>query len=110
MKNLLLPLLLVLTVCSACGGDDEDQPTPAGGNCTLAFYADGYATELADLTLAAETYLADPTTANCEAYRTTFADFIDFLRAFENCPAVADRAEYRQDLRDAEADLRDLEC
>ena len=66
--------------------------------------------EITAFTNALATYTNDPTTANCNAYKAAFQDYIDALEPFGNCTAwsAQDKADWEEALADAEAEISTL--
>ena len=110
MKNFFFLLLLVFTLCftTACGGDDDDIVTPDA--CALEFYSQEINDELQAFLDAATNYANDASTANCNAYRQAGQDYLDALRAFENCSNIVGLDEYREGVAEAQAELDALSC
>lgn len=111
MKHLfsLFAFLFVLTFFPGCGGSDDEEPeVPVG--CTFLFYTERVAEATDRLNVVVMTYISNPTTANCEAYRTAARTYINELRGFEDCAGIGDTQEFRNDLAQAEADLAELDC
>lgn len=73
-----------------------------------------YTQELADestaLSNAATAYGTDPTSANCEAYRQAFLDYLDEADRLDDCVIGAERDAYRQAVDDARMSLEALAC
>jgi len=91
MKNLLL-LALLLTVClySGCGGDDDGP----GLLCNADAYANDIADEVSDFSDAAIAFTQDPSTANCNAYKSAAQNYLDALKRYDTCAAITGRADY----------------
>ena len=98
--------LFLISLCSffflgiACRATD-----PVG--CSFAVELEDEATELSN---AASAYAQDPTTANCEAYRQAFRNYLDEAEKLDNCVLGADRDAYRQTIDDTQASLDALTC
>ena len=106
-KFILFTLFVGSMMFVSCNNGDDDVG-PCGANWI-------FATQIADeanaLATAASAYGQDPTTANCEAYRQAYQDYLDAARALENCARqVGQLTEYNQALADAQAGLDALQC
>lgn len=67
--------------------------------------------EINDFTQALTAYSQDPTTANCEAYKEAYLDYLDALRDWEDCYIYAySEAEFNQVIDDAEEAVNELDC
>ena len=62
------------------------------------------------LTAAATTYAQDPSSANCEAYRQAYLEFLDEAEKLDNCVIGTERDAYRQAIDSAQAGLDALTC
>lgn len=63
-----------------------------------------------DLSMAQGTYLSDPSTENCEAFKTAYSKYIEEVRSFDECTDELGGQDLDQLIRDAEEGLDDLEC
>lgn len=112
MKNLFFLLLLFLALLTApgCGDDDEN----GGGNepaiCTATVYSEQTSVAFMSFSEAVNAYAADPSTANCEAYRDAANDYLDALARFESCTFLVDNADYQESLREAREEVAGIEC
>lgn len=107
--NRLTPFLTLLifatvTLFFACNNNDDD------GGITPCNWAVELADEAEALSNAATAYANDPTTANCEAYRQAFQDYLDEAEDLNLCVPTTDQAEYQQAIDDAQQSLDDLQC
>lgn len=59
---------------------------------------------------AASIYAEDPSTANCNAYKDAYRDYIDALKPYGDCGSLTgqDRAAWQQSLDEAQANLDSL--
>jgi hypothetical protein len=103
----LLSLLIIaaLVGLSSCKKDENNDPA----YCSTAWASD-VQDELAIVTNAAMTYVQDPTTQNCDAYKAAFQDYIEALEPYENCSlwTVQQKAEWQAVLDEARDDLDTL--
>jgi hypothetical protein len=73
-----------------------------------------WATQLSDetnaLIAAAQTYSTDPTTQNCNAYKTAFQNYLDALQPFTDCTAwtTEQKNELQDAIDEAEAEISTL--
>lgn len=98
----------LVTIFTGCGGNDDEADVPA--NCAFLFYNEQINEALIGLSATTTAYAADPTTANCEAYRTQARAYINALKSFDGCLGIGDTQEYRNELAEAEAELIALSC
>jgi len=111
MKNLffLLALSATLLTTLGCGNDDDgDGITP--DLCALSVYNERVLESLESLQVAVTAYSNDPSTANCEAYRSAAQDYLDTIREFDTCADIISRQEYQESLAEAEMELANLQC
>ncbi|NJK85736.1 MAG: hypothetical protein HC906_06985 [Bacteroidales bacterium] len=110
MKTKLLYLLLVVCLVGigSCNKDkDSDDP---------AYCAGSYLTDLNEeysvMISAALAYTMGPTVENCNTYKTAMQTYLDALRPYGNCAALAgeSRTQWQASIDNAEADLADLDC
>jgi hypothetical protein len=67
--------------------------------------------EINAYTAALTAYTQNPTTANCEAFKDAYLDYLDALRDWEDCYIYAySEAEFNQAIDDAEDAINELEC
>ncbi len=93
--------LVSVVVCSSCKDDD-----PVGCNWSSELQA-----ELTAFNNAATTYGNNPTTANCNAYRTAGLAYLDAASDLQSCAnASGQGTEYAQAIAAAEASLDALVC
>lgn len=61
---------------------------------------------------AAITYSTNPTTANCNSYKTAMQAYIDALKPFSKCTGwtAEDKADFDESLADAEDELANTNC
>lgn len=87
----------------------KDNPGPGG--CAANF---NYAVELQDessaLSAAASAYGNDPSTANCNAFKAAYQDYLDAAEDIRPCVLQADLSAYQAAIDDARDDLDDLTC
>lgn len=93
MKNLrMLTLMLLTGLLFNCGGKDDDATPNNTQDCEARFDK---------LASAAQTFAANPTEANCEAYKKAAEDYVDKA---QSCGARAVDVEAARDA------IRDTDC
>ena len=102
LKNLSIIAFLLLSL-SAISCNQTNNPV----TCSYAVELQDEATALSN---AASAYGQDPTTANCEAYRQAFLDYLDEAEKLDDCVVASERAAYRQAIDDTQASLDALTC
>lgn len=108
-KALCIAALFSVGFIGACNNDDDG----GGGGCGSFSWATEVESEFTALFETALAYGSDPTTANCERYKSAFRDYVDALDGLENCLGVLsaqDRQDYNEALKDAEDELNNLPC
>jgi outer membrane receptor for ferrienterochelin and colicin len=92
---------LFITGCSK----DGDGVAP----CSTAWATDLQG-ELNALVNAGAAYGADPSAANCSAYKSAYQNYIDALKPYGNCATLTgqDRTDWQQALNEAEAEVATL--
>ena len=83
----------------------------SGVSCGSTGWALGIQDEITNLSNAAGAYSTNPTTENCQKYRQAYIDYIDALKGWEKClNTSADRAEWQQQLDEAEQEAQNIQC
>lgn len=110
MKNIFFLLALAASsfFIAGCGSDDDGMTTP--DFCALNTYSERSLEALNAFSAAAGVYGNDPTTANCEAYRSAGQDYLDVLEEYNGCAVIADRQDYREGIAEAQAELDAIVC
>ena len=105
MKSPIFALFICL-ICLAAGTSCKKN---AISNCNSFNISTDLQAELNNLSTAGSAYGNDPTTANCNAYKNAYQNYIDGLRGLESCAkAVGSLAAFQASLDDAEAELATL--
>ena len=86
-----------------CNNNDDD-------GITTCIWTTELQAEAEALSNAASAFGADPTTANCEAYRSAFQDYLNAADDLDGCVPAADRPAYQQAIDEAQAELDALQC
>ena len=98
--------LVCLVGITGCKDDDDDNNVkggPTGPGC-----ANAWATDLQDelnvISVAATNFANDPSTANCNAFKAAYQDYLDALKPYGNCAALSgtQRANWQQAVEQAE--------
>ena len=99
-------LLIGGMTTSGCGKDDKDDPdTCAEG------WQNAYLDEYQKFVDAANMYSTDPTTENCQAYKTALLDYIDAYKKLENCFFNLGQIEaFRANVQQAEQEAEMIQC
>lgn len=98
-------LLLLLTVISFIGiGSCKKDKDP--DICTTN-WAVQISDELESALTKYMTFLSDPSTANCNAYKTSMQAYLNALRQFEGCSewSAVDRQDLAESIDEAEEEL-----
>jgi len=94
MRLLSLLIITTLVVLSSCKKDEKEDPNYCG-----TVWAESVQDELTAVTNAAMTYAQDQTTANCNAYKTAYQNYLNALEPFGKCSAWT--AQQKADLQSA---------
>ncbi len=104
MKNLFT--LLALFACTLFFSCSKEKSCSNNFN----FYAE-LNDELQAVLAAQQTYLNDQTTANCEAFRTAYGNYLSEAKKLKDCAELSGQgAEYLKAIEDAEKSLNDIQC
>lgn len=112
MKQLPTRFLALLFLCAAISlvacNKDDDNADPCGANWN---FNNETQNEL-DLVLAtSQEYSQNPTTVNCNSYVAAYQDYLDAVRALENCARLAGQlTEFNQAIDEAQTALSNIQC
>jgi hypothetical protein len=109
-RSLLFIAILSLAVTTSCSKDnDDDGPEDlCGVNWSPAVELQD---ELNALSAAINAYGLDPTTANCNAYKQAYLDYLNAIKEWEECYIyVGQQQEFLQAVEEAEQEVNDIEC
>lgn len=81
-----------------------------GKSCGTLGWALGVQDELNNLSTTSAAYSQNPTTANCQAYREAYIDYIDALKKWDKCVGASDRGSWQQSLDEAETEAENIQC
>ena len=93
-------VILALLVLFSCGKDDGVTP------CSSAWASD-LQNEITAIGTAVNIYSMDPSTANCNALKAAYQDYIDALKPYGNCTTLSgvSRTEWQNAINEAEENL-----
>lgn len=112
MKTLKILSLIFFVglLATSCGGDDDDNNSNVDCNSAVSITA-SFQAETEAWTNALQAYSNDPSTANCNAYKTAYLEWLNAVRALESCYNEAGLGvEWQQSIDDAEAAINALVC
>ena len=101
---------LCMIVCGAAmlaltTGCSKDNPLNPAGNCFGGMWAQEYADELEAWSNAATAYNENPTASNCTSYKNAAKAYLDVLEDVYKCVPTANRAEIKQGIDEAKAEI-----
>jgi hypothetical protein len=102
------PLLLFAVLFIAACSNDDPAPTP--NNCTSEAFGMAFNEAIMELGDAAAAFGADPTQANCDAWRDAANNYLDVVQGFETCSVVNNTQEYRDALAAARDEVNNFTC
>lgn len=95
----------------SCGDDDDGGGGNiyTGPNC-YSSWANAYSQSIQQMSQAAQNYAMDQTTANCNAYKDAYQQFLNDVKPYQNCGAipVTERQEFIEQIEEAEEEIDDL--
>ncbi len=100
---------LAISACMTFSSCDKDGD---GNNNTCANWAADTQDETNAVTAAAQAYGANPTTANCNAFKDAYQSYIDAMEGHRNCAGLAGqaRADWEAALNAAQTSLNNMSC
>lgn len=109
--------ILIKTLCLftslffvACGGDDDVSDDTADIDCSTSLGV-FVALEFENVNNAALAYTEDPTTANCQEYKSLYTSYIDELAKYSACALDSEnQANYQNTLSEAREGLQSINC
>lgn len=105
-KKIYFVLFLTVAVFGfwTCSKDKSDTCSAAWGT--------ELSNEITAMTNAAQVYAANPTTANCNAYKSAMQDYLDALEPYGNCATLTgtDRVAWQNALDDTQASIDNMDC
>ena len=112
MKTTKANLFLVgcsVALLMAYGCSKENVLNPAG-NCFGGNWAEQYSNELQAWSNAAQAYSENPTAGNCSDYKKAAKSYLDALESVYKCVPTTNRAEIKQAIDEAKADVDKEGC
>ena len=113
LKTNLKHVKLIITICSlafmsltSCSGDDG----PGKAACASGLWIQSVQAELNAWTAAAEAYGSDPTTENCQKYKSTGQDYISALDSVKDCVPSQSLADFEGALDEAKTEINNISC
>ena len=107
-KKIFFSLFLMVAVFGfwTCNKDDDKTDTCSGA------WASELSNEANAMISAAQTYGANPTPANCNAYKQAAQAYLDALEPYGNCAALTgqDRADWQAAFDAAQESVDELDC
>lgn len=101
----------LLVICAIVVGLASFSCRKSAAPCNTFGWSFEAQDEIVRLSEASQAYSNDPSSANCEAYRKAYLDYIDSLRGWERClSSPAERESWQEELDEAERDVMDLQC
>jgi len=95
--------MLTFALFMSCGGSD-------GVSCDINDLNDEIADELAALDATGLAYANDPTTANCEAWKSAGQTYLDAIEGFDSSCDGLSQSQYDQVIQGAQAALAAIPC
>lgn len=79
--------------------------------CSGIAYANELTAELTAVSNASAAYSQDPSTANCNAFKSAYQDYLNGLDKYKNCTfAAQERAAFNEAIAEAQLSLDQLVC
>ena len=110
LKTLFLFSLVCAVGVIGCKDDDDNgSGGPTGKNCANAWATD-LQNELNAISAAVSAYTNDQSTANCNALKAAYLDYVNALKPYGNCATLTgqQRADWEQALQDAEDNVDNI--
>ncbi|MCK0157036.1 hypothetical protein MWU65_07575 [Cellulophaga sp. F20128] len=107
MKVLTIVCITAFVAITACSKNDDSNPV---GDCGDFDWAQKAEKQIYAWSNAASAYSADPTTANCNSYKSAGNNYLNALEDIKNCVPSAGIAEFNQAIQEAKIELAQLEC
>ncbi|SDD65082.1 hypothetical protein SAMN05421636_101311 [Pricia antarctica] len=91
-------------------GCSKDNPLNPNGNCFDGNWAEQYTDELQAWSNAATIYNEEPNQANCNEYKKAAKGYLDALESIYKCVPTTSRAEIKQSINEAKAEVDSEGC
>ena len=105
IKVTLVSCCIAFMTLTSCGANDDDSI--ACGNGT---WVQSVQTELNTWLTATQAYGSDPTSANCQNYKSTGQAYLNALDKIKTCVPVVNLAEFEKALLEAKEALEKTSC
>ena len=93
-------LFFALTSCS------KDSPI----NCFGGSWAQELSSELTDWTTAAQAYSENPTTENCNSYKSSISSYISAIDKLTDCIPTVSQQDFNMAVDEAKEELNEIDC
>jgi len=101
-KKFILPLLVLSFIFISCGKDSV--------TCSNNFSSE-LSDEIEAFTDALTVYTMDNSSANCEAYKDAYIDYLNALKDYSDCGFTGTTlSNYNQLLEEAENEVQQIQC
>lgn len=110
MKTRLFAIGCGVAMIALTIGCSKDNPLNPTGNCFGGNWAAQYADELQAWSNAATIYSENPTASNCTDYKNAAKGYLDALESVYKCVPTANRAEIKQGIDEARAEVDSEGC
>ncbi|WP_117880019.1 hypothetical protein [Aureibaculum luteum] len=104
---LTIAFFTTILVFTACSKDDILNPN---GNCGNSSWAQQVEKEITAWNNAATAYSQDPTTTNCNNYKSAGKNYLDALEGIKNCVPGASTNDFKKAIEDAKNELDAMNC
>ena len=105
-KSIFLLICLIALAFGSTSCKKSSSAVPCNTSWALALQD-----ETNSLSNAILNYSQNPTPANCEAYKQAYLNYLNALKDWGNCVGTAGQTqEWRDEIKDAEDEINDIEC
>jgi len=98
---------ITLLVLTSCGGSDDSL---AQADCAGGLWTQSIQTELNAWSAAIQAYSANPSSSNCQKYKSTGQDYINALDRVKACVPNQSLNEFENSLKEARTQISDISC
>ena len=107
IKMLTIACFTVSIIVMSCSGGDDSNLV---GECGDFNWIEGAEEQINTWNNAAFVYSENPTTANCNAYKTAGANYLNVLEDVKNCVPSAGLSDFNEAIQKAKSELAQLDC
>lgn len=108
MKYSTLVFVFTLLIFTISCGDSNDPSNPSG--CSTEF-AETFQDEIQTINTTTQNYANDPSTANCEAFKEAYQNYINALDSWEECANFYNQvAQWEQAIDAAQLSIDNIVC